>query len=314
MKIVIVGIGAMGCIYAGLFKEAGHEVWGVDVRPDHINAIRGNGLYLTGASGNRTIADIKVALNPADAALSGPADMLVIATKAGDVAAAARASAPLIGPQTMLLAIQNGLGAAERIADALPGASVMVGVAQGFGAAIEAPGHCHHNGLALIRVGDVHHGITPVVERCTALWREAGFQSKAYADIDQLVWEKFVCNVALSGPCTVFDETVGELMANPEHWAVAVGCTLEAYRAGQGRGVNFTYQDPVAYVTEFGSRLPDAKPSMLQDHRAQRLSEIGAINGMVPVIANEQGWQAPFNQTVAAVVRAGESRFGPARP
>jgi len=310
MKIVIVGLGAMGCIYAGLFKEAGHQVWGVDIRADHINAIRGNGLHLTGASGNRTIADIKVALDPTDAALDGAADMVVIATKAGDVAAAAQASAPLIGAQTMLVAIQNGLGSAERIAAALPDIPVMVGVAQGFGAAIEAPGHCHHNGLALIRLGDVRHGITPAVERCCETWRAAGFQSRAYADIEQLVWEKFVCNVALSGPCTVFDETVGELMANPEHWAVALGCTREAYRAGQEKGVQFTYDDPVAYVTEFASKMPGAKPSMLQDHRAGRLSEIGAINAMVPAIAQEQGWQAPFNQTVTAVIRAGESRFG----
>lgn len=312
MKIVIVGLGAMGCIYAGLFKEAGHEVWGVDIRADHINAIRGNGLHLTGASGNRTIADINVTLNTADAAHEGPADMVVIATKAADVEAAARSSASLLGSETMLVAIQNGLGAAERIAAALPEIPVMVGVAQGFGAAIEAPGHCHHNGLALIRVGDVSNGITPAVERCTETWRAAGFQSKAYADIEQLVWEKLVCNVALSGPCTIFDETVGQLMANPEHWEIALGCAREAYRAGQGKGVNFTYGDPVAYVTDFASTLPGAKPSMLQDHRAGRLSEINAINGMVPVIALEQGWQAPFNQTVTAIIRTGESRFSPA--
>lgn len=306
MKIAIIGAGAMGCIYAGLFAEAGHEVWAVDIREDHILAIQRNGLRLTGASGNRTIAGIHATTQALDA---GQVDMLVIATKAADVATAAAASRSLIAQDTLVLAIQNGLGSAERIGMALPDVSVMVGVAQGFGAAVEAPGHCHHNGFALIRVGHVRDGATCAVETCVQLWRDAGFKSQSYADIEQLVWEKFVCNAALSGPCAVFDETVGELMDNPEHWAIALNCAREAYRAGQGRQVSFTYPDPVAYVSAFAATLRGAKPSLLQDFRARRLGEIDAINGMVPQIAAEQGWQAPYNETISAVIRAAESRY-----
>ena len=98
------------------------------------------------------------------------------------------------------------------------------------------------------------------------MWRDAGFNTRAFADIDLMIWEKFLCNVALSAPCAAFDCTVGELMDNREGWEVALGCTLEAYRLGERLGVAFTFDDPVRYVTEFARTIPNASPSMRLDH------------------------------------------------
>jgi 2-dehydropantoate 2-reductase len=152
--------------------------------------------------------------------------------------------------------------------------------------------------------------MTTRLERLTELWREAGFNTKCYDDINQLIWEKFVCNVAFSGPCTVFDRTMGEMLDDPIAWSVSSGCAVEAYRAGKALGINFSYQDPEAYVREFGGRMPNARPSMLLDHMAKRRSEIDAINGMVPVVAARSGAKAPYNEVISAIVRARESAFG----
>ena len=96
-----------------------------------------------------------------------------------------------------------------------------------------------------------------------------------------MIWEKFLCNVTLSAPCAVFDVTVGELMANPESWKVALGCTAEAHRLGLARGVQFPFEDPLHYVTEFAATIPNASPSMRLDQLARRRSEIDVINGQV---------------------------------
>jgi 2-dehydropantoate 2-reductase len=163
--------------------------------------------------------------------------------------------------------------------------------------------------MKLIRLGEMNGGLTERLAEVEQVWQRAGFNAKAFEDINQLIWEKFLCNVTFSAPCTVFNCTVGELMANPAWWEIATGCTREAYACGAAKQINFSFDDPVAYVTAFGANMPDARPSMLLDHMAQRISEIDAINGMVPVLGRELGISTPYNDTLCAVVRRQEEAF-----
>lgn len=306
MKIAVIGTGAMGSIYAGLLADAGNEVWAIDIWEAHLNAIRASGLRIEGASGDRVVKNLNVATDPAAV---GPCDLYIIATKASGVGSAAQSISSQLQEDSLVLTIQNGLGAGERICQYLPSRNVMLGVAGGFGASIVGPGHAHHNGMELIRVGEMEGGLTERVEQIAQLWREAGFNVKAFEDINQLIWEKFICNVTFSAPCTVFNRTVGEIMADPHSWQIALECGLEAYRAGCAKRVNFSFDDAATYITEFGQMIPGAKPSMLQDHLSRRPSEIDAINGMVPVVAADVGSTAPYNEVVTAIVKSREAEF-----
>jgi 2-dehydropantoate 2-reductase len=306
MKIAIVGTGAMGAVYAALLKKAGHEVWAIDRWREHLDAIARDGLQVSGASGSQVVEGIRIGHSPADA---GPCDLWVVATKAADVDDVAGQIVPLIRPDDVVMPFQNGLGAGERVATHLPAEQIVIGIAEGFGSSIPEPGSVHHNGMRLIRIGEMEGGLTDRVQQIEELWRAAGFNVRAFADIDRMVWEKFLCNVTLSAPTAVFDVTVGELMSNPETWAVALGCTQEAYRLGVARGVTFSFDDPVHYVTEFAATIPDASPSMRLDHLAQRRSEIDVINGQVVDLSRQIGLEAPYNETLCAVLRAREARF-----
>ncbi len=306
MKIAVVGTGAMGSVYAALLADAGNEVWAVDTWAAHVTAMRDSGLRVEGASGDRTVR-----LNATtDLAEAGACDLYILATKADGVGAAARAITPHMGAHSLVLTIQNGLGAGERIAEHMPTANVLLGVAEGFGASMRGPGHAHHNGMKLIRIGEMEGGRTDRAEAVAQVWRDAGFDVKAFADIEQLIWEKYVCNCTFSGPCTVFDNTIGEIMAAPDRWAIALGCARETYALGRAQGVTFSYDDPVAYVTAFGARMPDARPSMLLDHHAGRRSEIDALNGMAAVLGARAGIATPYNGTLTAIIRAREAAFG----
>jgi len=289
-----------------LLADAGHEVWAVDLWREHVEAINRLGLRVEGASGDRTVRSLRATQNPADV---GTCDLYIIATKAAGVAAAAEAIAPLLGPDSLVLTIQNGLEVSERLARHLPSNRVLLGVAEGFGASMEGPGHAHHNAMKLIRIGEPGGGASARLERLAELWRHAGFQAQAFEDIDQLIWEKFLCNVTFSAPCTVFGCTVGVLMQTPEWWRIALSCTAEAHAVGRARGVTFGFDDPLAYVTDFGAKMPAARPSMLLDHLAGRASEIDAINGMVPLLGREAGIATPCNDVLTAVVRAREAAF-----
>lgn len=306
MKIAIVGTGAMGSVYAALLARAGHDVWAIDTWQEHLDAIATKGLGVSGASGTYTVVNVNVGRTPADA---GPCDLWVVATKASDVEEVTAVIAPLLEPGSMVMAFQNGLGAGERVARHVSEDHILLGIAEGFGSSIPEPGHVHHNGMRLIRIGEMHGGLTDRVEHLVQVWRDAGFNVRGFADIDRMIWEKFLCNVTLSAPCAAFDVTVGELMANPETWAVAIGCMSEAYRLAVATGVTFDFDDPVRYVTEFAATIPDASPSLRLDHLAGRHSEIDVINGKVVELSPGFGLDAPYNQTLCALVRQREARF-----
>ena len=207
------------------------------------------------------------------------------------------------------MAFQNGLGAAERVARQIPEEHILIGIAEGFGSSVPEPGHVHHEGMRLIRIGEMHGGLTERAKSLEQTWHGAGFNVRAFDDVSLMIWEKFLCNVTLSAPCAAFDVTVGDLMANPEAWKVARGCTSEAYRLGLAQGIAFTFDDPLRYVTEFAATIPRTSPSMRLDHLARRPSEIDVINGLVVELSREVGLETPYNETLCAILRRRESLF-----
>lgn len=305
MRVAVVGTGAMGSVYAGLLDAAGNEVWALDRRPAYVAAIRERGLRVEGASGDR-VARIGATSDPAEV---GAVDLVVIATKAGDVRAAAESARALLGPQTVVLPIQNGLGSAEIVAEVLGGERVVVGVAGGFGASVVEPGHVHHHAMELVQIGEIRGPATPRVARIADLWREAGFTVDACDDVDRVVWGKLICNVCFSGTCTVLGVTIGEVLDDEHAWSVASRCANEAYDVAIATGVALSFDDPIEHVRAFGARLRDARPSMLLDRLAGRASEVDVINGAIPPRAAALGLQAPANATVTALVKALEA-FG----
>jgi 2-dehydropantoate 2-reductase len=300
LKIAVVGAGAMGSVYAGILGEAGNEVWAVDVWAEHVEAIRTRGLTVEGASGTRTVR-VNATSNPADV---GVCDLVVISTKATDVEAAAAAAKPLLGADTVVLPIQNGLGSADRIAALLGDERVAIGVVAGFGASMVGPGHVHHNAWELVRLGERRGPATERIRRIAKVWANAGFRVQVDDDVDQLVWEKLVCNVCFSGTCTILERRIGEVLDDPAAWYVAARCARETYDVARARGITLSFDDPVAYARAFGDRVRDARPSMLIDVLAGRRCEIDVINGAIPPAAREVGLAAPVNETVTALVKA----------
>jgi 2-dehydropantoate 2-reductase len=300
LRIAIVGTGATGSVYAGLLADAGHQVWAVDKWRDHIDAIRTRGLRVTGASGDRIVKTIATT----DPSEVGVVDLVVVATKAPDAESAASAALPLLGDETIVLPIQNGLGSRDRVAAIVGPERVLTGVIGGFGASIVEPAHVHHHGMELVRLGERAGPATERVELVARAWRRAGFTVRTYDDVEALVWEKLICNVAFSATCAVTGATIGAVIDDPAAWSVASACASEAYRVATARGIDVGFNDPVDYVHKFGTAIPGARPSMLLDVLAGRASEVDVINGAIPPLADELELAAPVNRTVTALVHA----------
>ena len=306
MKIAVIGAGAMGSIYASFLAQNKNEVLAIDLWEEHLNVIRESGLRVSGFSGDNTVKNIKVSNDINDAK---GYELFIIATKASGVGAVASKLSKIASKSSIILTIQNGLGAGERIASFMPTDNILLGVAQGFGAAMVGPGHAHHNNMSMIRIGEMNGGMTSRLETLVKTWCDAGFNAKAFDDIEQLIWEKFVCNVAWSGSCSIFRKTIGQVMESEEMFNIAKGCAIEAKKMGDIKKVNFTFDETVSYITEFGKKLLNSKPSMLQDIEANRLSEIDAINGMVVTLGNQYDIETPYNTAVSSIIKAQEAEY-----
>lgn len=306
MNILIYGIGAMGSIYASQLSKQGNKIFVIDKWEEHINKINKNGLKVEGASGNsiykNLIASTKVPKNI-------NFDIILISTKASGVKKAASEVKSIVKDNTIVISIQNGIGSSDEIVNHIPKKHLLVGVADGFGASIIKPGHIHHNAMKLIRFGELDGGITKRLNIIKDLWLKSGFNVAVYENINQLIWEKFICNVTFSAPCTVYNCSVGELIKNKSYWKVANGCTLEAYEISKLKGITLSFDKPLKYVKDFGEKMPNAKPSMLLDHLSKRKSEIDFINGRVELMGEELGVKTPYNFILSSIVRNNELKF-----
>jgi 2-dehydropantoate 2-reductase len=243
-----------------------------------------------------------------DAAEAGPCELVIVATKVMDIEAAVRAAAPMIGPDSLVLAIQNGLGNVERIQKVASADNLLFGIAGGFGAEIQGPGHVHHNGMEAINLAELAGGLTARLEGVGEVWRQAGFTVNLYEDLWPVVWSKLVANVAFSAICTVTGMRVGQARANPSAWAVVQACVEEAVAVAHAKGITLAYDDPVRWVSDFASKIPNARPSMYQDVRAGRRSEIESIHGGVVAEGAKLGVPTPTCGLMVELVKALEAK------
>ena len=306
MKIAIIGVGAMGSVYAALLADkGGHDVVAIDSWRDHVDAIRSKGLRVEGASGDRTV---RMAAQT-DGRGVRDCDLVIIATKDDGCEAAARTALEIAKPDAPILTIQNGLGSADKVAEVVGQKRIMMGVVGGFGASMKGPGHAHHNGMEFLRLGEMAGGLTGRLETVKRAWEAGGFKVLTFPDIHKMVWEKLICNCTYSGPCALTGLTVGEIQSSPQGWSISAACANEAYLVARAKGIALDFTDPVRYVWDFGQKILGARPSMLLDHMARRRAEVDNINGAIPREGARVSVATPVNSVVVALLKAREAGF-----
>jgi len=302
MKVGIVGAGAMGSVYGALMATAGHEVWMFDKWQAHVDAMRTKGLRVEGVSGDRTVA-VNATTQAAEA---GPCGLVIVATKGHDTDAAVAGARAMIGPETAVLSLQNGLGNVEKIQALLGGheGGVLAGIAGGFGASMVGPGHAHHNGMSAINIAEAGGGLTDRLERVRQVWTSSGFNCETFEDIWPVVWSKLNANIAVSATCSLFGLRTGEVTQNPHAWELSKACVLETSAVAAAKGITLLYDDPVQWVSDFIAKMPLARPSMYQDVMAGRRSEIDTIHGGVVAEGQTLGVPTPTCAFMVTAVRA----------
>ena len=297
MKITLFGCGAMGSIYAALLATAGNEVAVVDTNEDHIAAINANGLRISGASGDR-IANIQAHTK----ATRTTAELIIIAVKGTQVGSVLEQALAITNKDSLILTIQNGLGSSDIIAEKFDPDRLIVGIAQGFGASLQEPGHAHHKDMKAIRMGAYGNLNSRTVAKVAQLYVEAGFDAEPVTDIKAMQWDKLICNCAYSALAALTNMNVGQIMTDPNISTISRNAATEAWEIANALNIILDIPDPVKHVQEFASRMPEAKPSVLLDVEAGRASEVDMINGAIPREASKISLTAPINDTLNQLV------------
>lgn len=302
MNIAILGAGAMGSLFGGLLAESGQAVTLLDINDAHIQAIRAHGLRLETESGDRRVRTL-TACHPERATV--PPDLLVVFTKSLHTASALEGISRLIGPQTLVLTLQNGLGNVETVSRFAPLERILVGMTT-WPADLAGPGHVRSHGDGIIRIMAADQlGDSAKVARALS---DAGLRCTVDQFVWKAIWEKVAFNAALNSICAVTGCTVDQLGLSPEGMALASAVIDEVVAVARAEGVQAEADRCRESVSHALTHHVGHKPSMLQDILAGRLTEVGAINGAVVEKGQRGGIAVPHTKALLDLVRLMEAR------
>ena len=300
MKIGIIGAGALGSAIGGTLAAAGETVTLVSRNTAHVSAINASGLVMRSVG-----ADLSVkvkATTPADA--KEPVDLAIVLVKSFHTAEAVRAASGIIGPETTVLSLQNGLGHEEVLADVVGAEKVVAGKTYVGGVAL-APGDV----LAVVDgrdtiIGELDGQVSPRIVAIAATFRTAGLATIVSKNIRGAMWDKLLVNVATGALAGITTLTYGDLYAVPEIETTAMAAVAEAIAVARAAGVQIEPTDPRVPWRKAASGLPpEFKTSMLQSLEKGSITEIDFINGAVVREGARRGVPTPVNATLVACIK-----------
>jgi len=300
MKIALIGPGALGCLLGALLVEAGEDVWLVDYRPDRVALLRRQGIRLdTPGRGSRTV-QVPIGL-PEEA---GPADLTIVAVKAHQTKTAAQALPRLMALGGLALSLQNGLGNLEGMAAAAGPQRLLAGVAF-LGVTRTAAGQVILAGRGRIIIGVPAGSQVTAAEmsRVAAVLQRAGLECQETADLEAVLWEKLLVNVAINPLTALLRVPNGALPELPEAWELALAAANEALAVARAAGINLTV-GPEERLRQVCAATAANRSSMLQDILAGRPTEIEALNGQVSTRGRYLGVETPVNDFLTKLLRA----------
>ncbi len=322
MKVCLFGAGSIGGLLAAHLSRSGVEV-SLVARGLHLDAIRKNGLRLTGASGDFTV-------HPAasdDPAELGPQDHVILAVKAPALPAAVLGLAPLMHATTSVVAAMNGIpwwfcqgisGVLEgkqlhsvdpvgNLARAVPAARNL-GCVIHAGASVPEPGVIHHASGGLFLLGEPNHETPDRVIALADAITAAGLTGRVTDDIHQEIWLKLIGNMGM-GPISVLTgATLADIAADADLRALAAAMMNEGVAVGEAFGLHMAMSADERI--DLGAELGAFKPSILQDYEKGRPMEIDALIGVLHEMGGMAGIATPTIDTVLGLTRALARRAG----
>lgn len=304
MKIAVFGTGGVGGYFGGRLAQSGEDVTFI-ARGKHLEAIRRDGLEVASVAGDFRIAPAQATDDPATL---GPVDLVLLGVKAWQVTEAAEAMQPLVGSDTAVLPLENGVETVG-ILGGVVGRNHVLGGLCTIVSMIESPGHIRHAAIdpPAVRFGELDNRVTPRVERIRdAFDRARGCVVEVPEDIQRAIWQKFVFIASWSGIAAVARVPIGVIRSNAESRALLLEALDEALAVGRARGVNLPDEVRTATIAFYDSLAKGGTASMQRDVTAGKPSELESQTGAIVRMGKASGVPTPVNSVVYRALLPGE--------
>lgn len=310
MKIAVLGAGALGCAMGSCLSESGHEVWLINRREDHVETMNTLGLCVQ-VNGADRYTPVKAALHASHVADQiGTVDLLLVLVKSFHTREAITSSTSIVGPDTVVLSLQNGLGHEDVLAEVVGRDKVVAGKTYAGGVML-GPGR-------IIRgtegketyIGELEGRMTDRVQRVAAAFNAAGLITHISDNIMGTIWEKLLVNVATGALSGITRLAYGDLYQVPEVKACALAAVQEAMDVARACGIGLSVNDPEQpWIKAAAGLPPEFKASMLQSLERGSATEVDYVNGSVVRWGQKCGVPTPVNSTLVACLKGIERRF-----
>ncbi|TRZ93969.1 2-dehydropantoate 2-reductase [bacterium] len=304
MQIVIVGPGAMGSLCSALLSRSQEEVWLLDKYRERADKINQQGINIEGVSGSWK-ARVKTVSQAQDLK---KADLIIIAVKSYDTKEAMLRAKPLIGANTVVLTLQNGIGNLEVIGE-IAGTDKVVGGVTSHGATLLEVGCIRHAGRGETIIGRLDGKITAELRSIREIFNKAGLETRISRDIKGLLWSKLIINVGINALTAITRLANGKLIAYEGTRRILRDAVSEATKVAKRKRIKLIYDDPLAKVEAVCEATATNISSMLQDVLRNKRTEIDFINGVIVRQGQELGIPVPVNSLLLDLVKTIEASY-----
>ena len=312
MRIAILGAGSVGGYFGGRLSQAGEDVVFI-ARGEHLNAMLTDGLRVDSINGDFTVKPVQATDDPS---IIGKADMVLVGVKAWQVPEAAEAMKPMIGSETFILPMQNGLEAPTQLNEILGEQHVLGGLC-GLFCYVEGPGHIVHAGTdPFVKFGELDNHRSQRVEQLLDLFKRAGVNAEIPPDIHAAMWMKFLFITVWSGMGAVTRAPVGIWRSLPETRRMAELSLQEIIAVATARGISLPEDASQTIMAMYDGLVPQSTASLQRDVMEGRPSELGAQIGAVVRFGQEADVATPqhtfiYSSLLPMELRArGQLQFG----
>jgi 2-dehydropantoate 2-reductase len=297
MKIAVFGSGGVGGYFGGKLAAAGEDVTFL-ARGAHLMAMQSEGLRITSPLGDVHLPKVQATDRPQ---AIGPVDVVLFTVKLYDVDASAATLGPLIGPETVVITLQNGVDAVDMVAKHV-GEHHVAGGAAYIVIVVDRPGYLRHTAGQNLVFGERDGRRSDRLVAFEEAGKRAGFGAHASAQVDVDLWIKFVRLSAWSGVTAATRSPMGVIRENPALFEMMMKATDEAIAVGRARGITFPSDIVESTLAMIPSFPATSKSSMLEDLERGRRLELPWLSGAVVRIGQEVGVPTPIHQFITTIL------------
>lgn len=297
MRFAVMGAGAVGGYFGALLARGGHRVAFV-ARGEHLKALRQGGLKVKSWRGDFELKEVEATDEPSEV---GPADCILFAVKTYDTEVAGRQMAPMVGPETVIISLQNGVES-EEVLSSLYGAERVMGGLAFIAASISSPGVIDHTAAGKLTFGEMDGSVSERARRLQETFEAAGLDSELSTDVRKALWSKLLWNACFNPLTTITGANVQEILDDPVAREAARSSMVEVAEVARAWGVELG-REAAEEMMERTRALGPITSSMRHDWEAGKPIESHALSGVVIEKGAAKGVPTPVNATLYSALR-----------